>query len=371
MGSLETEKQDCTFECVPRAGLRSCISKEQPKTGLNAGLDVGDQSTAVCVLNAAGKILFESVVSTTPTAIVSALKPYRRTLNAVALESGTRSAWLYEQLRRHRLPVVCLDARHAHAALSARVNKTDKTDAQGLALLLSRGLFTTAYVKSEEAREIRLLLSVRKVLQRKALDLQMALRMTQKTFGGSAEKRGRSLVIAGPRKQRDLHRRLGRILLRTSEALLAEVRALDAIVKRTAKSDAVCRRMMKVPGVGPITALSFRAAVDDPRRFKSSRTVGAYFGLTPRRFQSGSSDVQGGISRMGDRAVRAALYIAADSMLRATRSKCALRLWALRLAERKGRRVAVVGCARRLAVILHRMWVTGRDFDSASPSTTG
>jgi transposase len=152
-------------------------------------------------------------------------------------------------------------------------------------------------------------------------------------------------------------------VIRPRASLLSEVKQLEDALVKTAKTDPICRRLMTVPGVGPLTALAFKAAVDDPARFRSSRTVGAYFGLTPRRRQSGQMDVSGHISRMGDETVRTALYSAAFALLTVSKSKCPLRLWGLRLKEGKGHKLATVAVARKMAVIMHRMWVTERDFD--------
>jgi len=128
------------------------------------------------------------------------------------------------------------------------------------------------------------------------------------------------------------------------------------------KADPVCKLLMSVPGVGPVTALSFKAGVDDPGRFKSSRTVAAHFGLTPRRFQSGESDNPGHISRAGDADVRSALYVAAHSLLTRNEQWSSLKAWGMRLAKTRGHRRAVIAVARKLAVILHRMWTDGTAF---------
>ena len=133
-------------------------------------------------------------------------------------------------------------------------------------------------------------------------------------------------------------------------------------VKRAARHNEVCLRMMTVPGVGSIAALTFEAAVDDPARFKSSRTVGAQFGLTPRRYQSGEHDNPGRISRAGDRDVRATLYAAANALLMRTMAGSQIKSWGMRLMRTKGRRRAVVAVARKLAVLLHRMWADGTEF---------
>jgi transposase len=333
---------------------------------LHAGLDVADKTTAICVMEASGKIVLETSVTTEPKAIAAALKPYQRVLTSVGQETGTKSTWLHKELTRRRLPMICLDARHAKAALAAKPNKTDKNDARGLATLLCRGHFTTAHVKSDEALRIQLLLTIRKALQRKALDLQMSLHMTLKTFGVATEKKRRKLVgVTRTRRPVDaMLSRLCPIVLRTSDMMLTEVKALDKLVARLAADDPVCRRLMVLPGVGPITALTFRAAVDDPTRFQSSRMVAAYFGLTPRRYQSGQMDFRGGISKHGDPAVRTALYSAACVLLRLSKSQSALRSWGLELARRRGFKVAAVACARKLAVIMHRIWVTGEDFEA-------
>jgi transposase len=338
---------------------------------VHAGLDVSDQTTALCVLGKLGKPILETTVATTPAAIAAALKPYRRSLAAVALETGTKAAWLHKELTKLRFPMVCLDARHAHSALRAKPNKTDRNDARGLATLLNRGLFTTAYIKSDESIRIRLLLSTRKAIQRKALDLQMSARMAAKIFGAHMERKGGRLVEKrkGHAKD-DLLLLLSHTTVRASDALMAEVAILDDLVKDMASEDPVCQRLMTIPGVGPITALTFRAAVDDPARFKSSRTIGAYFGLTPRRTQSGQIDFQGRITRRGDPTVRTALCAASSSLLTRSKSQSTLRLWALRLKEEKGFGVAAVACARKLAVIMHRMWVTGEEFDPKRGATT-
>jgi transposase len=332
---------------------------------LHVGLDVSDLTTALCVVNDNGEILFETSVRTTPTAILAAIKPYRSMLHSVGLETGTKSAWLYDSLAKRRVPVVCMDSRYAHAALAARPNKSDKNDARGLAILLCRGLFTSAHVRSIEARKIRLLLSVRKALQRKAIDLQMCAHMSEKTLCGTIGSNFRRVA----QRDRFEQRRLIQILSRCSNTLFAEVKALDKLVIRASRGDPVCRRLMTIPGVGPIAALSFRAGVDDPTRFKNSRSVGAYFGLAPRLYQSGQSLVRGHISRMGDRSVRTALFSASLAMFRATRSNSALRHWALALAERKGKKLAVVAGARKLAIVMHRVWITGRDFSAFAVPT--
>lgn len=325
-----------------------------------AGLDVSDRTTAICVVDKAGELVWEGSEATDPNAIALALTPYRRALARVGFEAGVKAALLERGLAERRFPTVCLETRASHAALSIRRNKTDANDAHGIALLLCRGIYATAHVKSLEAMRTRALLITRKVLQQKAIDLHLTLRMTMKQFGVAVKKsRDRTLTCDPPR---DL---LGAVapILRAYEAVSAEFDRVDKGVIKHAKADPVCMRLMTIPGVGPITALTFRSAIDDPARFSSSRNVAAHFGLTPRRFQSGELDLMGRITKRGDKTVRCMLFEAARTLICLSHSQSPLRIWAVNLAKRRGFKVAAIATARKLAVIMHRMWVTGRDFD--------
>jgi len=332
-----------------------------------AGLDVGDYETAVCVLDASARVILEERIASDAKVIASLLKPYRRTLGGVGIEAGTTASRLYKDLERRKYPMVCLDPWHAHAALVVQRNKTDRADAKGLALLVSRGLYTKAHVKSNDAQALRFLLAARKALKRRVIELQLTLRSAGKLFGAVVDMRNRR--IRGVKWSRYAKHALAidaaAALIRACSALQTELAVIDLAMEKMAKADPVCRRLMTMPGVGPITALTFKAAVDDPSRFKSSRTVAAYFGLTPRRHQSGIIDIGGHISRRGDGTVRETLYVAASTMLNVTKKETRLRTWGLALKERRGFKFAAVACARRMAVIMHRMWVTETDFDPA------
>jgi transposase len=326
---------------------------------LYAGLDVSDRTVSICIIDSCGSVILEDSVPTNPKEIAGALRPYRRKLRQVAQETGTKAAWLHKELLKHRLPMVCLDARHAKAALNAKLNKTDKNDARGLATLLARGIFTEAHVKSDTAQAELLLLNSRKILQKKAIDVQLYIGTACKSLGVNLEKRDRRIVVRkkGPQLAPILN-----TLHRTSAVMLKEVAVFDKAIARAAAADPVCKRFMTMPGVGPITALTFKATVDDPNRFESSRDVAAHLGLTPRLFQSGERSYSGHISGFGDDAARRALYSAASSLISVSRSRCHLALWARDLRRRRGFKVAATACARRMAVILHRMWLTEQPF---------
>lgn len=334
-------------------------------TGFYAALDVSDKTTAVCVIDKAGAVVCESFVETNPLSIGRFLKPYKRTLKTVCQESGTKAPWLHKELVRQKFPMVCLDARLAHGLLSTQRNKTDKNDARSLAQIARNGWSEQTHVKSDEAYRWRMLLTHRRLLKRKAIALDLALRGTLKVFGAELEDHGKAKRLKRMKGGDLLIPLIADASLRAKEAMLKEAKRLEAMVVKIAKADPVCRRFMTVPGVGPETVLTFRAAVDDPTRFKSSRDVAAHFGLTPRRFQSGDMNILGRISKSGDKGVRAALYQAAFIMLVRSKSQCRLRTWGLRLRTNKGTRKAAVAVARKLAVILHRMWLTGRDFDGS------
>ena len=151
-------------------------------------------------------------------------------------------------------------------------------------------------------------------------------------------------------------------MLRAREALRAEYQVLHRAVLAIVREDTVCRRLMTVPGVGAVVAITYTSAVDDPARFGRSRAVGAHFGLTPKRYQSGETDVTGGISKAGDALVRTVLYEAANVMLTRAGRFSTLKRWALEVAQRRGMRRAKVALARKLATVLHRLWVDGSEF---------
>ena len=249
-----------------------------------------------------------------------------------------------------------------------------RTTARGIAQILRSGWYSRVHVKSIASHHTRALLTSRKVIQRKCLDLENEIRGLLKVFGiklaahlyrGGFDGAVRDTIENDPALRYALLPMLDARLV-----LLDTFRELDRRVKQVARQDAVCRRFMSVPGVGEIAALSFKAGVDDPGRFKRSRTVGAHFGLTPRRFQSGESDNTGHISHAGDADVRAALYAAANALLMRSIAWSSLKAWGVRLIKTKGRRRAIVAVARKLAVILHRMWVDGTEFRLGSKEAT-
>jgi transposase len=331
-----------------------------------AGLDVSMEETSICVIDQEGKFVLETKVETDPDAIFAALRPYAERLRRVGHEAGSFSPWLQVELQQRGLPMVCLEAYHARSALSAMRNKTDRTDAQGIAHIVRTGWFKQVHVKSEDSYRLRLLLTHRRNLKRKFLDIENAIRHSIKTFGlklgavsrGQFEERVRELVA-----QDSLIAGVVDCMLRARAALWQEYLRLHKLVVAVVSKDEVCRRFMGIPGVGPISALAFKTSVDDPGRFRRSKTVGAYLGLTARRWQSGTSiDVSGHISKAGDGEVRHPLYEAANIMLTRFKGFSSLKAWGLKIAKKRGHKRACLAVARKLSVIMHAMWRDGSTF---------
>jgi transposase len=330
-----------------------------------AGLDVSLKETAVCIVDDAGKIVFERMVPTDPRLLAGCLAKHAPRLERFGIESGATSAWLWREFRALGLPVVCLDSRHAHRVLSMKRNKNDRNDARGLADLVRMGWYREARVRSLDAQYIRsMLLSRQQLLQsRRAVENQM--RGALKTLGvmtGPTKGRGFMPRVVALRADNDW---LGPILdplIAARAAIAKQLRMVSESVLAAAREDADARRMMTVPGIGPMTALAFKAAIDDPKRFTSSTKVGPYLGLTPRQYQSGESEWIGGIGKTNDPLLRAYLYEAAGVLMTRVRRDCPLKEWAKRLAKRIGWKRASIAVARKLAVILHAIWRDGTEF---------
>ncbi|MGA0608477.1 IS110 family transposase [Phenylobacterium sp. VNQ135] len=335
-----------------------------------AALDVSLRTVAICIIDEAGKVRLERSTSSELVDLIRCLRDFGQPIHQVGLEAGNLSHHISAGLTEVGYDVVCMEARQVSAALSAMRNKTDKHDARGIAQILRSGWYSRVHVKSQASLYTRALLTSRKVMQRRCIDLENEIRGVLKVFGvklplrlsrGAFDHAVRDTITGDPGLSHALLP-----MLEARQVLFDTFLQLDRRVRQAALEDAVCRRFMGVPGVGEITALSFKAAVDDPARFKSSRTVGAHFGLTPRRFQSGEKDNPGRISHAGDADVRATLYAAANAMLMRSIAWSSLKAWGVRLMKTKGRRRAVVAVARKIAVVLHRMWVDGSDFRRGS-----
>ena len=330
-----------------------------------AGLDVSVKETSVCIVDGTGKIVREVKVASEPEALLPVLTNPSYHFKRIGLEAGPLSQWLFSALAEAGLPAICVETRHMRAVLKAQINKTDRNDARGMAQMMRAGLYRPVHVKTLRSQKHRMLLTHRKLLQSKAISIDNDLRGTLRNFGLKVgmvgalkfEARIRELVADLPDMALLVEPLLiVRRVLRDQLAILH--RSLLAIVR----DDEVCRRLMSIPGVGPVVALTFHASVDVPARFKNSKAVGAAFGLTPSKYQSGEINRSGAISKCGDEMVRAMLYEAAHIILvRSTRWSW-LKAWAIKIAKKRGMKKAIVALARRLAVVMHRMWMDGTEF---------
>jgi transposase len=330
-----------------------------------AGLDVSVKDTSVCIVDGNGKIVREVKVASAPEALLTVLSNTSYHFKRIGLEAGPLSQWLFSALGEAGLPVICVETRHMRAALKAQINKTDRNDARGIAQMMRVGLYRPVHVKTLRSQKLRMLLTHRKLLQSKAIAVDNDLRGTLRNFGlkvgvvGAVrfEARIKELVENLP----DLAALIEPLLV-VRRVLREQLGILHRRLLAAVRDDEVCRRLMTVPGVGPVVALTYRATVDVPARFRKSKSVGAVFGLTCAKYQSGEVDRSGKISRCGDEMMRATLYEAAQNMLVHSTRWSWLKAWAMQVARRCGMKKAIVALARRLAVIMHRIWVDGTEF---------
>jgi transposase len=332
-----------------------------------AGIDVSLEHSSVCVVDASGKIVREGTVSSEPAALIEYFRSLGFVLARIGLEAGPLAQWLYAALQEAGLAVELLETRHVRDAFRAMPVKSDRNDARGIAQLMRLGWFRPVHCKSIAAQELRAMLTARKLIQAKLHDVENGLRGILRGFG---LKVGRTTARGFARRIRELVagqanlETIAQALLAAHAALLREFAGLDKRVRLIARNHVQARRLMTTPAVGPIVALTYAAAIDDPARFKSSKQTGAHFGLTPKKYQSGETDYTGRMSKIGDAAVREALYQAAHIMLVKPLKGCTeLKSWAMRIARRAGMRKAKVALARKLAVILHRMLADAKEFN--------
>ena len=328
------------------------------------GLDVSKEETSFCVMDATGKILAQGKAPSDPDGLFEALREHSLCPARIVLETGTLSGWLARGLRKLGLPVDVIDARQAHAVMKLQHNKTDRNDAHLLAEIARTGFYRSVSVSSEASQMQRILIKARRHLVCQRRDTENAIRGFLAALGlrfprgsGKLAARVRDALAERP----DLKPMI-EPLPASVAAQKAQIRRLDEEVMAEAKTSPASRLLMTVGGVGPVTALAYAATIGDASRFARSRDVGAYFGLTSRRYQSGEMDYSGRLSKHGDALMRGLLYEAANSLLTIVRRSHPLKDWARRIRKRSSHKKACVALARKLAVIMHRMLITGEAF---------
>jgi transposase len=335
-----------------------------------AGLDVGGKTTAICIVDEAGKTVWQGMADTHPDGIAARLKGFQDKLARVGIESGPFTPHLHRALSALGFPMVCLDARRAADAIKSRRIKSDKADAWALAEMLRTGWFTEVHVKSAESHNIKTLLGARDQLVRVKRSLGNQVRGLLRPFGVRLPSRAGMKKFAEAAYQAAqtsplLQAGIG-ALLEALASIGSQIAKLDEELKTLARRSEVAWRLMSVPSIGTLTALAFIAAIEDPHRFQRTRDIGVYLGLTEKRYQSGETDIGMGISKQGDAMARHYLYEAANVLLTQVRKPSALRSWGLKLLKTIGPKRARVAVARKLAVLLGRLWKDGTHFEATA-----
>jgi len=335
-----------------------------------AGIDVSLEQSSVCIVDAAGKIVREAKIASEPGAFLEWFGSLGFAVTRIGLEAGPLSQWLFAAMKTAGLAIELLETRHVRAAFKTMPVKTDRKDAHGIAELMRVGWYRPVHCKSMGAQEARAVLTARTLVQSKFHDVENSLRGLLRGFGlkvGRVTRRNFSGRIQELVKGHPTLEKIAEALLAVREVLLREWNGFEKHVRMIARADSNVKLLMTTPSVGPIVAITYAFAIDDPKRFKSSKQAGAHFGFTPKKYQSGETDRDGRISKIGDASVRVALYQAAHVMLTKPVKGCPeLKSWAMRLARRAGHQKAKVALARKLAVIMHRMLADGKPFHSAA-----
>lgn len=331
-----------------------------------AGLDISDKSTEICVVDGSGALVWAGACASDPEVIARTLRRQAPGLVRAVLETGPLSTFLYHGLIERGVALTCVCARHAKKVLSARVNKSDPLDAEGLAQMARTGWFKAVRIKAEATHLDRARLKIRQQLVETRLAMAGQLRGLLKVFGlrlgkvtTPARRRERLTVLFALKPELEP---VLKPLIESLEVIEAQIRRSTRELAAIAEADPVATRLMTTPSVGPFVALVYKTSIEDPGRFARGEDAGAFAGLTPRRNQSGERDHKGHISRAGDPMLRSALYEAANNLLARVKRPCALQTWGRELARTKGAKRARVAVARKLAVLLHRMWSSETDF---------
>jgi transposase len=333
---------------------------------LFVGLDISLKITSICIVEANGNVVFEGKAVTEPPAILKAISPWRDAIELVGMEACPFSEWLYGALIECGFKTVCVEVRHAHSFLSSRPNKTDRNDAKGIADMMRLDHYKAVHVKSRASLMMRTMLIARKKFVDHMLAIELAIRGLMKVHGLKIGEVHRCRFSARVEELLDSAPEL-RIaiepLLDARNLMRKQKTVLDRKLSQMAREDPVCKRLMTIPGIGPVISLAYKATIDDPSRFRNSKMVAAHLGLTPRVYQSGEMDRSGHISKCGDRLLRHALYEAANSHMRISKKWSSLKAWGVKLAKRAGTKKALVAVARKLDIIMHRIWIDRSEFE--------
>ncbi len=336
------------------------------------GLDVSLKTVSICIIDKEGKVAHETCVATDPQVIVEAITQTNLPIEKAALESGGISHWLVSELVKLGLPVVCIDARIMSAAISMKTNKTDKNDAREIAFALRAGYYKEIYHKPKSLISAGTLLTTRRLLVQQRTKIINCIRGLLKLHGklqlGPSSSSGKfrtSVLEALKSLDQDVHDGIMG-LLETYETTNEQIISLESKIEAMASGNENILLLQTIPGVGLMTAITFVLEVGDPKRFKNSRAVGAFFGMTPTQYSSGDTQKQGSISKSGSREMRSLLSDAAMCMMYICKTWSLLKVFGLKMQKKHGHKKAVVALGRKLAVVMHTMLVERKPFNPGS-----
>lgn len=335
------------------------------------GLDVSMKTTFISIVNQEKKTVFESEVSTDPDAIFSAIKSTKLDVEKCAVESGAISHWLVKELLKRKIPITCIDSRKMAKILSINVNKTDKNDARLIAEALRCGFYSEVYQKDQEDVEMNILIGARRTLKEESTKLKNTIRGHLKVFGirlGTAgNNKFYNLVRTALQNKPEVVQIGIKSLLETFNHTNNEIEFLEKKIVEMAMMDEDVKLLTTIPGVGVITAFTFKTCLGDPARFKKSRSVGAYFGMTPTQYSSGEVIKQGKVSKCGSSEVRSLLNEAAFSIIYSCKSWSRIKAWGLKIKKKKGHKKAMMAIGRKLSILMYSMLVSRKPFEYGVP----
>lgn len=336
------------------------------------GLDVSMKETFICVMDEAEHIVYEGVEKTHPSILVEHLNALNLNIVKIGIESGSLSHWLVSNMQKQNMPAICVDARHMEGILSSTINKTDKNDARGIANAMRCNMYRSVCLKSQVDLDICNLITARKTLVKESSRVKSSIRGIFKTQGVCITTTGKKDFLKKAREALESLSNISQMaltgLLNALECIYEQIRILEAQIKFEAQNDPDVMLLMTIPGIGPITALSFKASIGDPKRFPDSRSVGAYLGMTPQEHSSGEIKRLGRISKCGASELRSLLYEAGIVMLTRSKVWSKPKAWASKIQRKKGLKKAAVALGRKLAVVMHRMLITKEAFRLGAPS---
>jgi len=331
-----------------------------------AGLDVSMKETSIAIVDAKGKIIFETACETDPEIIAKALNDSNLVLEKIGLESGCLSFWLIEELKRLSVNAICIESRKKATIIALKVNKTDRNDARLIADAMRCNLYTEVYHKNKEAIDVGLQMGARRTLVDTRTKLKNSIRGFLKAYGvrlgAVSHQKFPEAVRFFIKSCEDVVQAAIEGLLKSYEEVCKNIEDAEKWIEKMCDKDPVIKLFESIPGVGTITALTYKAVIDNPYRFKNLRDIGAYLGLTPNQYSSGDTVKQGRISKCGCSELRTLLVECATVILTRTTGWTRLKAWGLKIMKRSGLKKASAAIARKLAIIMLKMWQTGQMF---------